>query len=162
VDFYLNRRRHVNATKTFLRQAMMNQRVPTKITLDAYAASHRAVADLKHSGELAKRVRSCKYPNMHRGAGSSKSGVMAGSHSGAEELSQCSGDHRRHGTGRRDQEGSVPKSWLGELRGCQKSGKPPWLHNLHGSSKTGTVPTTSSCTPRAARAPAIGWRTKSC
>ena len=37
----------------------------TKITLDAYAASHRAVADLKQSGELPKRVkvRSCKYLN---------------------------------------------------------------------------------------------------
>jgi transposase-like protein len=31
--------------------------MPTKITLDAYAASHRAVADLKEKGELSKRVR---------------------------------------------------------------------------------------------------------
>jgi hypothetical protein len=40
---------------------MKNQRVPIKITLDTYAASHRAVADLKDSGELPKRVkvRSC-------------------------------------------------------------------------------------------------------
>ena len=50
VDFFLSRRRDVNTAKTFLRKAMMNQRVPTKITLDAYAASHRAVADLKQSG----------------------------------------------------------------------------------------------------------------
>ena len=44
---------------------MKSQRVPTKITLDAYSASHRAVADLKDSGELPKRVkvRSCKYLN---------------------------------------------------------------------------------------------------
>ena len=44
---------------------MKNQRVPAKITLDAYAASHRAMADLKESGELPKRVkvRSCKYLN---------------------------------------------------------------------------------------------------
>ena len=37
----------------------------TKITLDAYAASHRTVADLKDSGELPKRVqvRSSKYLN---------------------------------------------------------------------------------------------------
>ncbi len=65
VDFYLSRRRDVNAAKAFLRKAMKGQRVPTKITLDAYAASHRAVADLKESGELPKRVlvRTSKYLN---------------------------------------------------------------------------------------------------
>jgi len=65
VDFYLSRKRDVNAAKAFLRKAMKGQRIPTKITLDAYAASHRAVADLKQSGELPKRVRvrSSKYLN---------------------------------------------------------------------------------------------------
>jgi transposase-like protein len=65
VDFYLSRTRDVNAAKTFLRKAIKEQRVPTKITLDGYAASHRAVAELKDSGELPKRVlvRSCKYLN---------------------------------------------------------------------------------------------------
>jgi transposase-like protein len=65
VDFYLSRKRDANAAKVFLRKAMKNQRVPIKITLDAYAASHRAVADLKQSGDLPKRVkvRSCKYLN---------------------------------------------------------------------------------------------------
>ncbi len=65
VDFYLSRRRDVNASKAFLRKAMKGQRAPTKITLDAYAASHRAVADLKASGELPKRVgvRTSKYLN---------------------------------------------------------------------------------------------------
>jgi transposase-like protein len=52
IDFYLSRRRDVNAAKAFLRKAMKGQRTPTKITLDAYAASHRAVADLKENGEL--------------------------------------------------------------------------------------------------------------
>jgi transposase-like protein len=47
VDFYLSRKRDVNAAKAFLRKAMKGQRIPTKITLDAYAASHRAVADLR-------------------------------------------------------------------------------------------------------------------
>ncbi len=56
VEFYLSRNRDVNAGKTFLRKAIKNQRMPTKITLDAYAASHRAVADLKASGELLKRL----------------------------------------------------------------------------------------------------------
>jgi transposase-like protein len=57
VDFYVSRNRDVAAAKAFLRKAMRQPRPPTKITLDAYAASHRAVADLKKTGELAKRVR---------------------------------------------------------------------------------------------------------
>jgi len=56
VEFHLSRKRDVNAAKAFLRKAMRNERSPVKITLDAYAASHRAVVDLKHSGELPKRV----------------------------------------------------------------------------------------------------------
>lgn len=65
VDFYLSRSRDVNAARSFLRKAMKGQRIPTKITLDASAASHRAVADLKNSGELPKRVRirASKYLN---------------------------------------------------------------------------------------------------
>lgn len=38
VDFYLSRQRDVQAAKAFLRKAMKGQRVPAKITLDAYAA----------------------------------------------------------------------------------------------------------------------------
>jgi transposase-like protein len=55
----------VNAAKSFLRSAMKNTRVPTKITLDAYAASHRAVRELKEDGELPGRVqvRSRQYLN---------------------------------------------------------------------------------------------------
>src|SRR5450631_4397487 len=65
VDLYLSAKRDVNAAKAFLRRAMKSQRIPTKITLDAYAASHRAVADLKEKGELPKRVwiRTSKYLN---------------------------------------------------------------------------------------------------
>jgi transposase-like protein len=65
VDFYLSRKRDVNAAKIFLRKAIRHRRVPTKLTLDAYAASHRAVADLKQSRELPQRakVRSSKYLN---------------------------------------------------------------------------------------------------
>ena len=65
VDFCLRRNRDVNAAKAFLRKAMRQHRTPVKITLDAYAASHRAVADLKDSGHLPKRVRvrTSKYLN---------------------------------------------------------------------------------------------------
>ena len=65
VDFHLSRKRDVNAAKAFLRKAMQGQRTLTKNTLDAYAASHRAVAELKSNGELPKRVlvRTSKYLN---------------------------------------------------------------------------------------------------
>jgi transposase-like protein len=65
VDFYLRRKRDVNAAKAFLNKAIKAERIPAKITLDAYAASHRAIADLKENGELPKRVRvrTSKYLN---------------------------------------------------------------------------------------------------
>jgi len=65
VDFYLSRERDVNAAKAFRRKAMKAERIPAKITLDAYAASQPAVADRKENGELPKRVRvrTSKYSN---------------------------------------------------------------------------------------------------
>lgn len=65
VHFFLSRNRDVNAAKAFLRSAMQNTRKPTKITLDAYAASHRAVREMKEDGELPQRVRvrSSQYLN---------------------------------------------------------------------------------------------------
>jgi transposase-like protein len=57
VDFFLSRNRDVTAAKIFLRKAMKNRRTPTKITPDAYAASHRAVRELKETGELPPRVK---------------------------------------------------------------------------------------------------------
>ena len=65
VDFLLGRNRDVTAAKTFLRNAIKNRRTPTKITLDAYAASHRAVREMQETGELPGRVtvRSSQYLN---------------------------------------------------------------------------------------------------
>jgi transposase-like protein len=65
VDFFLSRNRDVNAAKIFLRNAIKNRRTPNKITLDAYAASHRAVREMKEDGELPRRVkvRSSQYLN---------------------------------------------------------------------------------------------------
>jgi transposase-like protein len=65
VDFFLSRNRDVNAAKAFLRRAMKKTCKPTKITLDAYAASHRAVREMKEAGELSRRVRvrSSQYLN---------------------------------------------------------------------------------------------------
>ena len=50
MDFLLSERRDVAAAKRFFRKAMKNHATPRVITLDAYAASHRAITDssLRH------------------------------------------------------------------------------------------------------------------
>ena len=75
VDFRLSARRDVAAAKAFFRKAIKSQRrCPQTITLDGYAASHRAVRELKADGSLAAdtKLRSSKYLNNqieqdHRG-----------------------------------------------------------------------------------------------
>ena len=53
------------AAKRFFRKAMKNNGAPRVIMLDAYAASHRAVTELKSTDMLPERVhvRSSKYLN---------------------------------------------------------------------------------------------------
>lgn len=65
VDFLLTAKRDVAATKRFFQKAMRGNGVPRVITLDAYAASHRAVRELRAEGSMPKRirVRSSKYLN---------------------------------------------------------------------------------------------------
>jgi transposase-like protein len=65
VDFLLSERRDVAAAKCFLSKAMRHNGMPRVITLDTYAASHRAVRELKSEGSLSRRVRirSSKYLN---------------------------------------------------------------------------------------------------
>lgn len=75
VDFRLSTRRDVAAAKAFFRKAIKGQRrQPHTITLDGYAASHRAVHELKADGSLPMetKLRSSKYLNNlieqdHRG-----------------------------------------------------------------------------------------------
>src|SRR3984893_30993 len=75
VDFRLSPRRDVAAAKAFFRKAIKSQqRCPRTITLDGYAASHRAVRELKADGSLPAntKLRSSKYLNNlieqdHRG-----------------------------------------------------------------------------------------------
>jgi transposase-like protein len=85
VDFRLSSRRDVTAAKAFFRKAMKSQgSSPGTITLDGYAASHRAVREMKADGELNAdtQVRSSKYLNNlieqdHRGV-KSRLGPMLG------------------------------------------------------------------------------------
>jgi transposase-like protein len=66
VDFRLSARRDVAAAKAFFRKAVKSQRRPPQtITLDGYAASHRAVRELKADGFLPTdtKLRSSKYLN---------------------------------------------------------------------------------------------------
>jgi transposase-like protein len=65
VDFLLSKRRDVTAAKCFFSRAVKLHGTPRIITLDGYAASHRAVAKLKEVGRLPRRVRvrSSKYLN---------------------------------------------------------------------------------------------------
>jgi transposase-like protein len=65
VDFLLSERRDVVAAKRFFQKAMMSHTMPRVITLDAYAASHRAIRELKSAGAMRRRVRirSSKYLN---------------------------------------------------------------------------------------------------
>ena len=75
VDFRLSTRRDVGAAKAFFRKAIESQgSAPRTITLDGYAASHRAVREMKADGQLLAdtKVRSSKYLNNlieqdHRG-----------------------------------------------------------------------------------------------
>ena len=74
VDFRLSAKRDVAAAKAFLGKAVKSHGVPQTITLDGYAASHRAVREMKAEGLLPKdaKCRSSKYLNNqveqdHRG-----------------------------------------------------------------------------------------------
>ena len=65
VDFLLSEHRDVTAAKRFFRNAIRNNRTPRVITLDAYAASHRAIRELKSETRTLRRlrIRSSKYLN---------------------------------------------------------------------------------------------------
>jgi DDE domain len=114
-DFFLGRNRDLNAAKSFLRSAMKNTRVPTKITLDAYAASHRAVREMKEDGELPRRVkvRSSQYLNNLRGAGPSESEATNPAHVGIQAIRQRGGNDFRNRASGEDQKGQYKTGKLG-------------------------------------------------
>ena len=52
IDFFLSEQRDIAAAKRFLQQAIKKRGVPEKITVDGYAASHVAVAELQKEDVL--------------------------------------------------------------------------------------------------------------
>jgi transposase-like protein len=64
VDFLLRARRNVAAAKAFFRRACHGRRLPDKITLDGYQASHSAAREVlaQHRGGARTKIRS-KYLN---------------------------------------------------------------------------------------------------
>jgi len=66
VDFLLRANRDVAAAKAFFRRAFRHQgRLPRKITLDGYQASHRAAREIldEHQHGARTQIRSSKYLN---------------------------------------------------------------------------------------------------
>ena len=109
VDFRLSARRDVAAAKAFFGKAIKSNGAPKTVTLDGYAASHRAVREMRADGILpeATKLRSSKYLNNvieqdHRGV-KSRIGQMLG----FKTFDRC-GDHdRRHRITAQDPQRSI-------------------------------------------------------
>ena len=65
VDFLLSDHRDIGAAKRFFTKAVGRHGAPEKVTLDGYAASHSAIAELKGEGALTTdvTVRTSRYLN---------------------------------------------------------------------------------------------------
>jgi hypothetical protein len=148
VDFYASRNREVAAAKAFLRKAMRQPRPPTKITLDADAASHRAVAELKKTGALPKHVgvRSSQYLNHTIEPDHRRVKQQLGSMRGLKSFRTAAGGHQRHRVGGKDLERAVPDrqarrshgNHAGNLAGA------PWLRKQTTPDRRGN---TTDCRP---------------
>jgi len=103
VDFRLSFRRNVTSAKAFFRKAVRSQgRSPATVTLDGYAASHRAVRELQQQGRLDEltKLRSSKYLNNlieqdHRNV-KSRLGAMLGLKSFASATTTIRGIELMH------------------------------------------------------------------
>src|ERR1700746_3842308 len=137
VDFLLSKRRDVAAAKRFFSRATKEHGAPKGITLDGYAASHRAVTNLKATGTLPRRVRVrfCKYLNNVVEQDHRRIKQRIGADARIQAIPDGSRDDPRHRTGGENQETTVrpqtanQKSYhrsgnLGRGPGRLKSAKP--------------------------------------
>lgn len=56
MDFLLSEHRNVAAAKRFFSKAIRHNGTPRVITLHGYAASHRAIRELKSTGCMSRRA----------------------------------------------------------------------------------------------------------
>jgi transposase-like protein len=110
VDFRLSTRRNVAAAKAFFRKAVKSQgSIPTTITLDGYAASHRAVRELKAAGQLAANTNPAfiEVPEQPDRAGSPRRQAAHRSNARLQAVQDCGDHHCRHRIASPDSQGTV-------------------------------------------------------
>ena len=152
VDFeVLSAKRDVAATKAFFRKAIKGQHdVPRTITLDGYAASHRAVRELKADGLLPAetKLRSSKYLNNlieqdHRGMLKQQIAPMLG----FKELRDRGDYDRRHRIDASHPQGTIRTGTSGRPRStcaCSVECRAPSLKSRQYN--TGRFPAPAICT----------------
>ena len=110
VDFVLRAKRDVAAAKAFFRLAFRRQgRLPLKITLDGYQASHRAAKEAldEHPEGNQCKIQIVKIFEQFDRTGSSIRQVSARSDARPQAFPPSRNDDRRHQTHASDPEGSV-------------------------------------------------------
>jgi transposase-like protein len=143
VDFRLSPRRDVAAAKAFFRKAIKGQgSVPRSITLDGYAASHRAVHEMKADGELPAdaKLRSSKYLNNlieqdRRGVKLPSARCLASSNSAPRRLSSP-GSNCSAGSAR---DSSISAGCASKTDVCPPSGMQSCLRNEAGAASDARV-----------------------
>src|SRR5262245_10787355 len=116
VDFLLSERRDVAAAKRFFRKAIRDNGMPRVITLDAYAASHRAIRELKSEGHMSSRVRtrSSKYLNNVVEQDHRRVKQRVGPMLGFKRFNTATNYDQWHRIGGKDQERSIQDRKAGE------------------------------------------------
>jgi hypothetical protein len=108
VDFLLSERRDVATAKRFFCKTVRRHGRPRVITLDAYAALHRAIRELKSEGSMSRRVRiRSTKSEQHLGARSSPDQTADWVDAGVQAIRHGDSHDHRNRIGGEDQESSV-------------------------------------------------------